>query len=115
MKRRNSHRSRSGLEEHYRSLFDELAASGQSLRAFARQRGLSAWTLYGWRRRLGLSRLRKARDPPTPRLLEVDVRPTNGAPGGGMVLHLFGRHRVELAPGFAEDELRRIVRALSSC
>ncbi len=46
-------------EAYYRGLFAEQEASGQSLRAFARERGLSPWTLYGWRGKLGRSRLRR--------------------------------------------------------
>lgn len=115
MKKKPAHRSGSELRARYRALFDELAESGQSLRAFARQRGLSEWTLYAWRRRLGLAGVRKPAQPP-PRLLEVKVFPGDtGVTRGGMILHLSGRHRVELPPGFTEEELRRLLRVLSSC
>ena len=39
---------RSAVEK--QSLLDELEASGSSVAAFARERGLSAWTIYAWRR-----------------------------------------------------------------
>lgn len=37
---------------YYRRLLAEQEASGRSLRAFAMERGLSPWTLYGWRGKL---------------------------------------------------------------
>jgi transposase-like protein len=115
MRKKPAPRSGSELKDWYQALFDEFAESGQSLRAFARQRGLSEWTLYAWRRRLGLVGVQRPSQP-RPRLLEVNVCPTDATvTRGGMVLHLFGRHRVELPPGFAEEELRRLVRVLSSC
>ena len=38
---------------HYERLLAEQEASGLNLVEFARARGLSPWTLYGWRRKLG--------------------------------------------------------------
>ena len=43
---------------HYLGLLEEHEHRGGSLRSFAEARGLSVWTLYGWRRRLGLTRPR---------------------------------------------------------
>ena len=47
-----------GNAAHYERLLTEQESSGRSLRAFARERGLSPWTLYGWRAKLGRSRRR---------------------------------------------------------
>ena len=56
-----SHGPRNGesREDYYRGLLAEQEEGGGSLRAFAAERGLSAWTLYGWRRKLGRSRRRR--------------------------------------------------------
>jgi hypothetical protein len=43
-------------EAYYQQLLTEQESSGQSLRAFAGERGLSPWTLYGWRVKLGRAR-----------------------------------------------------------
>lgn len=43
-------------EAYYRALLTEQEVSGQSLRAFAAERGLSPWTLYAWRVKLGRAR-----------------------------------------------------------
>src|SRR5262249_60142097 len=42
----------------YERLLAEQESSGLNLRAFARKHGLSPWTLYGWRRKLGRTRRR---------------------------------------------------------
>jgi len=122
MKHKTSRGSPSATEERYRSLFGELAQSGQSLRAFAAERGLSAATLYAWRRKLGLARRRGAGRgaafdaQPHPRLIEVGLRESGRSSSGtNLVLYLFGRHRIEVPAGFAEDDLRRLVRSLSAC
>jgi hypothetical protein len=47
-------------EAYYRGLLAEQEASGRSVRAFAAERGLSPWTLYGWRGKLGRSRRRSS-------------------------------------------------------
>jgi hypothetical protein len=126
MKSKAPRRSGSDTEKYYRDLLREQSRSGQSVRAFAAARGLSAWTLYGWRQRLGLARSRTQPASragvapkswaPTSRLVEVRLggeRPEERR--AGLVLHVFGRHRLELPADLAEDDLRRLVRALSPC
>lgn len=123
MKTKTRRRSPSGTEKHYRSLLAELARSGQSVREFAAEHGVSPWTLYTWRSRLGLSRgravgpaARRGTGKPAARLLEVSVaEPRRGEDHSGLVLYVDDRHRLELPRDFAEDDLRRVVRALSTC
>ena len=94
-------------ESYHRRLLRAQGRSGQSVRAFAAARGLSAATLYAWRRRLGLTR---------GRLIEVAI--TDGPPrpaSGGLVLQLFGRHPLLLPRDLADDEWARLLRMLSSC
>lgn len=124
MRPKRRRRVPSGTERHYRSLLAELARSGQSVREFAREQGLSPWTLYTWRSRLGLARGRASRrkaaggsgKSATGRLLEVSVAAAS-PPGEsqGLVLCVHGRHRLELPRDIAEADLVRILRALSSC
>ncbi len=108
MKTRTVRRSSRESESYHRTLLREQARSGQSVRGFAATRGLSAATLYSWRRRLGLTRGR--------RLIEVAITDSPPRPSrGGLVLQLFGRHRLELPADVSDDELARLLRVLSSC
>jgi hypothetical protein len=102
-----SSRSLPDTDASRRALLDEQARSGLSVLEFAAARGLSPATLYAWRRRLGLTRPRRGR-----RLLEVAVTPP---PRDGLVLELFGRHRLELPRDVAHDELLVVLRALAAC
>jgi len=56
---------------YYVGLLEEHEHRGGSLRSFAEARGLSVWTLYGWRRRLGLTRPRAT--PSSSGLVAVDI------------------------------------------
>jgi hypothetical protein len=109
MKTSASPRSSVETDTSRRAVLAAQARSGLSVPDFAAARGLSPATLYAWRRRLGLTRPHHGR-----RLLEVAVAPPS-VPRGGLVLHLFGRHRLELPPDVGDDELLRLLRLLSSC
>lgn len=106
-------------EAHYRGLLSEQEASGQSLRAFATERGLSPWTLYAWRAKFGGARSRRG-----PRRVE----PTE--PGSGFVAvdvvggsRTTGEIEVVLADGLrvlvprdtTTERLVELVRVLRSC
>lgn len=90
----------------------ELEASGQTVASFARQRGLSAWTLYEWRRRLqAKGRAAKALAPAfVP--LHVKPEPTSAV---AFQVELDSGTRIHVPGGFDEAELRRLVEVLSSC
>lgn len=104
-------------EVYYRRLLAEQEASGRSVRAFAMERGLSPWTLYGWRGKLGRSR-RRIRSEIGARqeagFIAVDV--VGGTPATS-------DFEVELADGVivrvprdtAFERLVELVRALRSC
>jgi hypothetical protein len=104
---------------HYRSLLAEQEASGLSLRAFAASRGLSQWTLYGWRSRLARSKSRRS-------------AARAQRPGGFVAVDIVGsrettdsstRFEVVLADGcrviaprdLALERLADLVRALRAC
>lgn len=85
------------------------------MREFAEEAGLSAWTLYDWRRRL-LSRPGTEAKPSPPKLIEVVLAEPEQAVAVGLVVRLSNsRHRIEAPPGFDGDELRRLVEVLESC
>lgn len=86
-----------------------------SVTEFAEQAGVSAWTLYDWRRRLSCSVAAEAA-PAKVDLIEVSIARSGSAPGGGMVVRLGDGHRsIAVPPGFDGDELRRLVSVLESC
>jgi hypothetical protein len=100
-------------EERMRELVARCGASELTQKAFAAQEGIPYTTLLYWRRRLvrslGASRSRSAVLAPVRIVPEAprgrpafDVR----TPGGAVV---------SVPYGFDEDELRRLVRALSRC
>lgn len=104
-------------EAYYRELLSEQESSGQSLRSFARARGLSAWTLYGWRARLGRTRARRSRSAagsPTPELVAVDVVGRE-SPAREIEVVLADGVRVRVAYDVSLERLVAMVQALRSC
>lgn len=103
-------------EAYYRGLLSEQEASGRSLRSFARARGLSAWTLYGWRARLGRTRRRgpRAGVVRVPDLVAVDVV-DGGAPTREIEVVLSDGVRVRVAHDMSLERLVAMVQALRSC
>lgn len=108
-------------EAYYGLLLAEQAASGRSLRAFAMERGLSPWTLYRWRGRLGRSKRRvpaRSRASRAAAFVAVDVvggsRPVEDVPSGFEVVLADGC-RVRMPRDIAIERLAELVRALRSC
>jgi len=104
-------------EAYYRELLSEQEASGRSVRSFAAERGLSPWTLYGWRGKLGRSRRRRSAENGASKeagFVAVDV--VGGTPSTS-------DFEVELADGLivrvprdtTTVRLVELVRALRSC
>jgi len=91
-------------------LLAEQEASGLSVARFARGRGVSAWTLYEWRRRL-----RREREPQASEgFVQVHVARTQGRTAT-IAVELPTDVRVHVPPGFEEDELRRLLVVLGTC
>ena len=104
---------------YYVQLLTEQEASGQSLRAFAIKRGLSPWTLYAWRVKLGRGRPRRgsrrgeAKDSGSG-FVAVDV--VGGARSlSDIEVMLADGCRVCLPRDMAIEKLTQLVRALRSC
>lgn len=106
-------------EAYYRELLSEQEASGQSLRAFAAERGLSPWTLYAWRVKLGRTRPRRGSRRGEPKdsdssFVAVDV--VGGARGvSDIEVVLADGCRVCLPRDIAIEKLTQLVRSLRSC
>ena len=113
------HGSAAGVERsaaHYERLLAEQEASGQNLIEFARGHGLSPWTLYGWRRKLGRSRRRRRVEVEDGEagFVAVDVVGAAAATTE-IVVHLADGLRVRVPRDVAIARLVELVRALRSC
>lgn len=93
-----------------RKLLVEQRASGLSVAAFARERGVSPRTIYEGRRRL-LKRKAHVEDID---LVQVHVRPV--LPASSLIeVDLKSGVRVRVPAGFDAGELRRLLAVLASC
>lgn len=115
--------SRAGLASWYAAILEDQEASGMSVAAYADEVGVSAATLYQWRRRLegedGAQQSANS-DSPDPDLIEVLLATQPEAPlrsldSTGLTVHLGGSRRIEVPQNFDADELKRLVRVLESC
>lgn len=108
----------SAARARWRRLIEEQERSGLSVREFAARRGLSAWSLYGWRSRLGRGRRTRA---PSRALVPVDVLDTERvAPppnqASGIEIFVGERALVRVPHGFDAAELERVLGAVKrSC
>lgn len=98
------------VRERWRAHLDALAASGLTVRDFARQHGIGAESLYRWR--TWFRRQRRARRD-LPALVEVHVIDDEApAPVTTMVVELPSRRRLILEPGFDAAAVARLVTVL---
>ena len=93
--------------------------SGQSARAFAQEQGVTPWTLYYWRERLGdgharsTGRRRKPRSAPRVSLAPVHVVTGGGEESRGDVEILLAcGDRVRVTASVSVETLRRVVEIL---
>src|SRR5881394_2469786 len=113
------HESAAGVERggaYYGRVLAEQEASGLNLIEFARERGLSPWTLYGWRRKLGRARRRRRVEVEGGEsgFVAVDVVGT-AAVTGEIEVQLADGLRVRVPGDVAIARLVELVRALRSC
>jgi len=106
-------RGRADLAEYYRALLEEQAQSDLSVTEFAEEVGVSAATLYSWRRRLADS----SEEGEAGDLIEVQVtgEGTVLQEGASIVLTVDGRLRIELEADFDDGALERLLGVLSRC
>ena len=80
-------------------------ASGQSVTAFCRERGISASLLYRWRRRCP-----DEAEPSTSSGGFVELRPVDRpAAGSGVAVVVDGSWRLEVEPGFDATTLEQVL------
>lgn len=103
---------REDLVRWYEALLERHAESGLSVAEFAARAGVSAWTLYQWRRRLSEDTESQAASP---RLVEVSVAPAAEARSSGLAVELRSGHRIEVGGDFDGHDLKRLIGVLESC
>jgi transposase-like protein len=108
-------RARGELAEYYEELLAEQEESGLSVTAFAEQVGLSAATLYSWRRKL--SGDDEEDDGSTGRLVQVAMARSSAGTrrAGVLVLRVGEEFEVELDEDFDAEALRRLLAILDEC
>ena len=93
-------------------LLTDLAASGKSTAAFARDRGIQPWKLYNaLRSRAG--RRKRSAVPST--LVPVTVTTPTPHVRATLELQLSGGHRLLIPSDFDESSLRRLMGVLAGC
>lgn len=110
-------RNREDLAKWYAAALAEQASSGVSVADFAEELGVTATTLYQWRRRLAAGSHHRRQAPSAPiGLVEVTVdRDVTASDVEPFVVRL-GPHRgIEVPRAFDESDLRRLVAVLESC
>ena len=109
-------KSRGDLLRWYAEALDKQSSSGLSIAEYAEGLGVTAATLYQWRRRLSAERdddrLARGRFG----LVEVAVeRKEAQEDGGTFVVRLDHDRGLEVPRKFADAELRRLITLLESC
>ena len=106
---------RKTTEARWRALVREQEESGETVKGFARSRGLSPATLYWWRSALCRRPRSKAG---APRLAQVALLSSNGdvVRDGSLAfeLGLPSGHRLRVPSGFDPEALRRLLSVLEA-
>ena len=89
---------------------EEQAASGLTVKEFAKQRGISPWTPHDWKRKRRLLTRKSARQD----FVEVAVV-SEGRVGDAITVEVGAGLRLHVAGGFDESHLRRLIAVLRSC
>jgi transposase-like protein len=107
---------REELGRWYAAALKRQASSGLSVAEYADQIGVSAATLYQWRRRLSGEAVEKGRAGDLVGLVEVTVDREAVMDGTrGFLVRLGGERCIDVPAKFNDGELRRLVRVLESC
>jgi transposase-like protein len=108
--------SREELAGWYSSVLEAQSRSGLSVADYAARVGVSAVTLYQWRRRLSTSSY-DDHAPDRARLVEVTLARGRQADSAGVLVVRVrdGSRAIEVPRGFDSDDVRRLVTVLESC
>lgn len=97
-----------------RTCIARVEASGLAPRAWAHRYGIDGRSLRAWT--LNLSRTgRPARAEIAPRAALVELVPTRGTTARTACVIRIGAASIDVAPGFDEATLQRVLRVLASC
>ena len=100
--------SRSEREQFWRDLIERQRHSGQSIREFCDDEGVSQPSFFLWRKRLRSENARpKSRFLP----VQIDLADSVTSPGRIEIL-LAGGQRIRVGPGFDEQTLRDVLAVL---
>jgi transposase-like protein len=86
--------------------------SGMKARAFAKEHGVTAWTLYYWRERLTREEHPKGPRRQSRRVTLAPVHVVTPDSGADLEIVLAGGDRVRVAASVSPDRLRRVVQVL---
>lgn len=101
----------SGLWEKWRAIVSEQIASGQSVAAFCKERGVTSSQVFAWKKRL--------REGENAQFLEVQIKPAEPPREIGIrrqakaiEVRLCGGRSIAVEPGFDADHLRALLAVL---
>ena len=101
----------SGLWEKWRAIMSEQVASGQSVAAFCKERGVTSSQVFAWKKRL--------REAEKAQFVEVQIKPAEPPREIGIrqqakaiEVRLCGGRSIAVEPGFDADHLRALLAVL---
>ena len=101
----------SGLWEKWRAILSEQIASGQSVAAFCKERGVTSSQVFAWKKRL--------REAEKAQFVEVQIKPAEALCEIGsrhqarsIEVRLCGGRSIAVEPGFDADHLRALLAVL---
>jgi transposase-like protein len=109
---------RADLAAWYEAILNAQESSGMSVAEAADEVGITATTLYQWRRRLSAMAAPDVDLQPASKLVRVHVRRREEQPREArrsVVLRLGGERSIEVPDGFDADELARLIPVVVAC
>ena len=100
--------------EEIRGHLAELEQSDRTVAELARELGVTAWTVYSWKRRFGADALRPSRNArqATPRADLIEIEPP---PTCDLMEVVVGAMTVRVPRAFDPTELRRLLEVVQAC
>jgi len=103
---------REGRVEEIREHLAELKRRGVPVAQYAAEIGVSAWTIYTWKKRFGSGRARQAKRAVARQAELIEISRRGLAQGIEIEL---GPATVRVPLGFDAEDLERVLRAVRSC
>ena len=109
-------RNRDELASWYAAALDEQSSSGLSMAEYASKLGVTATTLYQWKRRLSVEEDRAEFETPRSMgLVEVSLEGCSSTGEAGHFVVRLGNRWVEVPRRFEDADLLRLVAILEAC